>query len=148
MHNYKLGDKVYHHCDAAPFIVVGIRENEVEIKGDWSGGTHNIDEADWVNLESIEMYDDNKPTYYFNGNPYKKKECFKRLKGALSLCHDIIRDIDIYEDTHMEHSRIKECVKIASDGLDKLYKEYPDLFNIEPNPERSVATEAQSGNKS
>ena len=31
MHNFKLGDKVYHKADAARFEVVGIRKETVEI---------------------------------------------------------------------------------------------------------------------
>ena len=40
-HNFKIGDLVSHPVDASPFKVVGIREDTVEIYGDWSGGTHN-----------------------------------------------------------------------------------------------------------
>lgn len=31
-----------------PFKIVGIRENEIELEGDWSGGTHNVYQKDWV----------------------------------------------------------------------------------------------------
>jgi len=128
-HKYKLGDKVYHPCDFAPFTVVGIREKEIEIKGDWSGGTHNINEAGWVSIDEIEPYDPNKPTYYFNGKPYKRTEYVVRLKKALSVCHDLLRDVDIYADEPEQSGwTVKNCSKIATKGLDKLYKEYPDLF--------------------
>jgi hypothetical protein len=30
-----------------PFKVVGIRENTVELEGDFSGGTHNVTQKDW-----------------------------------------------------------------------------------------------------
>jgi hypothetical protein len=46
---YKLGDKVttdyYYHGEV--FEVVGIRENELELRGDWSGGTHCVDQIGW-----------------------------------------------------------------------------------------------------
>lgn len=71
MHNFKLGDKVYHRADAAPFEVVGIRKNTVEIKGDWSGGTHNVNQKAWVNHTEIKTYDETKVTYYINGKPYR-----------------------------------------------------------------------------
>jgi len=127
--DYKLGDKVYHPADAAPFIVVGIREKEIEIKGDWSGGTHNVNTASWVDVKEIRHYDESKPTYYFNGKPYKQKAYFDRVKKALSICHDLLRDVDIYAD-QPEQSKwtVQNCSKIATNGLDKLYKEYPDLF--------------------
>lgn len=56
MHNFKIDDEVKHPCDEAPFKVVGIRKNEVEIEGDWSGGTHNVCQRDWVSPESIKPY--------------------------------------------------------------------------------------------
>ena len=56
-HKFKLGDKVYYNVDSAPFIVVGIREYTVEIEGDFSGGTHNVCQKDWVNASDIEYYD-------------------------------------------------------------------------------------------
>lgn len=30
-----------------PFKIVGIRENEVELEGDFSGGTHNVLQKEW-----------------------------------------------------------------------------------------------------
>ena len=30
-----------------PFKIVGIRENQVELEGDFSGGTHNVRQKDW-----------------------------------------------------------------------------------------------------
>ena len=60
MHNFKLGDKVYHQVDQAPFEVIGIRATTVEIEGDFSGGTHNIIQKSWVNHTEIEIYDINK----------------------------------------------------------------------------------------
>jgi hypothetical protein len=51
--NYKLGYKVtteyYNHGEV--FTVVGIREDELELRGDWSGGTHNVDQTDWYPIE-------------------------------------------------------------------------------------------------
>ncbi len=60
----KVGDLVYYPVDAAPFIVNGIRKDEVEIYGDWSGGTHNTKGASWVKLSEIQPYDESKITYY------------------------------------------------------------------------------------
>jgi tRNA(His) 5'-end guanylyltransferase len=60
----KVGDLVYYPVDAAPFIVNGIRKDEVEIYGDWSGGTNNAIGAGWVKLAEIEPYDESKVTYY------------------------------------------------------------------------------------
>ena len=70
MHNFKLGDEVYHRADAAPFEVVGIRKDSVEIQGDWSGGIHNVSQTGWVNHTEIELYDKSKVKYYINGQPF------------------------------------------------------------------------------
>lgn len=71
MHNFKLGDKVYHKSDSAPFKVVGIRNTTVEIQGDWSGGIHNVNQKGWVDFTEIQFYDQSKVRYYINGKPFR-----------------------------------------------------------------------------
>ena len=57
-HQYEFGYKIlnmypvyveslYHGHE--PLKVVGIRENEVELEGDFSGGTHNVCQKSWFN---------------------------------------------------------------------------------------------------
>jgi hypothetical protein len=58
MNNYKLKDKVtcgrgYNHGEV--FSVVGIREHELELEGDWSGGTHNVCQKDWVRISDCKL---------------------------------------------------------------------------------------------
>jgi hypothetical protein len=36
-----------------PFKIVGIRENKIEIEGDFSGGTHNVTQRDWIDVEKV-----------------------------------------------------------------------------------------------
>jgi len=47
--DFILGDKVtteyYNHGEV--FEVVGIKADELELRGDWSGGTHNADQIGW-----------------------------------------------------------------------------------------------------
>lgn len=33
--------------------IVGLREEEVELEGDWSGGIHNVCQRDWMPIEGI-----------------------------------------------------------------------------------------------
>lgn len=33
--------------------IVGLRENEVELEGDWSGGTHGVCQKDWMPIEGV-----------------------------------------------------------------------------------------------
>jgi len=54
---YRLGDRVtteyYNHGEI--FKVVGIRETELELRGDWSGGTHNVDQTGWYPREKCKL---------------------------------------------------------------------------------------------
>lgn len=34
-----------------PFKVVGIRENQIELQGDYSGGTHNVNQKSWIDID-------------------------------------------------------------------------------------------------
>ena len=34
-----------------PFKIVGIRENQIELEGDFSGGTHNVCQKDWFDID-------------------------------------------------------------------------------------------------
>jgi len=49
----ELGMKVYHewiYNGNEKMEVVGIRKDEVELRGDYSGGTHNVDQKSWMPL--------------------------------------------------------------------------------------------------
>lgn len=61
---YNLDDEVYYPCDAAPFKVVGIRKTEIEIEGDWSGGTNHCCSSSWVPIDSIKPFDWTKVKIY------------------------------------------------------------------------------------
>lgn len=68
---YTLGQEVYYPCDTAPFKVVGLRENSIEIEGDFSGGTHNVRQKSWVDIAKVKPYDKSKVIYYIKGKRYK-----------------------------------------------------------------------------
>ena len=59
-----LGRIVYHKdlywgCEAMK--IVGIRENEVELEGDYSGGTHGVCQRDWLPIEGL-LFEKNERT--------------------------------------------------------------------------------------
>lgn len=63
MENYKLRDKVtcgcgYDHREI--FKVVGIREHELELEGDWSGGIHNVCKKCWVPIDDCKLHEREK----------------------------------------------------------------------------------------
>jgi hypothetical protein len=33
--------------------IVGLKETEVELEGDWSGGTHNVCQRDWMPIDGV-----------------------------------------------------------------------------------------------
>ena len=50
----KIGDTVYHRSiyeHKEPLRVVGITENALLLEGDYSGGTHNVCQRDWLPLK-------------------------------------------------------------------------------------------------
>lgn len=54
--NLQLGQKVYHrdlYYGRELFEIVGIRKTEVELEGDWSGGTHPVWQKDWMPIEGV-----------------------------------------------------------------------------------------------
>ena len=62
----RIGQKVYHkdlYWGREQMKVVGLRENEVELEGDYSGGTHAVCQRDWMPLEGIQLEFNDKPNY-------------------------------------------------------------------------------------
>lgn len=55
-HTYQLQDQVWYKADNCPFTVVGIRVDEVEIRGDFSGGTHAVVQTGWVPVSQVESW--------------------------------------------------------------------------------------------
>lgn len=56
--NLELGQKVYHtdmYNGKEEFTIIGIREHEVELQGDFSGGTHNVVQSGWFSSEGIRI---------------------------------------------------------------------------------------------
>ncbi len=54
IHDFKLKDKVSNpdvYYGREVFTVVGIRADEIEVGGDWSGGTHAVYQKDWCKAE-------------------------------------------------------------------------------------------------
>ena len=61
----ELFKKVYHrdiYWGQEQMTIVGIRANEVELQGDYSGGTHNVSQRDWLPIEGLL---EDKPEFKF-----------------------------------------------------------------------------------
>jgi hypothetical protein len=54
--DFKLGQTVYHrdvYEHKEPLTIVGIREKELELEGDYSGGTNNIIGKQWLPIKGV-----------------------------------------------------------------------------------------------
>jgi hypothetical protein len=53
---YLIGCKVTtDYYDNEIFEIVNVRENEFELRGDWSGGTHNVCQTSWYPAEKCRL---------------------------------------------------------------------------------------------
>ena len=54
--NFQLGQIVYHrdvYNHKESLKIVGIREHELELEGDYSGGTNNIIQKQWMSIKGV-----------------------------------------------------------------------------------------------
>lgn len=54
--SFYIGQIVYHrdvYAHKEPLKVVGIREYELELEGDYSGGTHNLIQKQWLPIKGV-----------------------------------------------------------------------------------------------
>lgn len=55
-HNFQLGQIVYHrdvYNHKEPLKIVGIREHQLELEGDYSGGTNNVRQQQWLPIKGV-----------------------------------------------------------------------------------------------
>ena len=79
---YQLNETVYHkdvYDYKEPLTVKGIKEKELLLEGDYSGGTHNVSQSDWLSVESTSRIK----------NYGYKKECKDYAKNILELLQPI-----------------------------------------------------------
>ena len=54
--DFKIGQTVYHrnvYQHQESLKIVGIREHELELEGDYSGGTHNVCQKQWMPIKGV-----------------------------------------------------------------------------------------------
>jgi hypothetical protein len=54
--DFKIGQTVYHrnvYDHGEPLIIVGIRKNELELEGDYSGGINNVIQKSWMPIKGV-----------------------------------------------------------------------------------------------
>ena len=81
--NFKIGQKVYHrdiYNHKEPMKIVGIRENQLELEGDYSGGTHNIIQKSWMPLKGTSRV-------YNHGQKMQYREQAIAIETLAIPCH-------------------------------------------------------------
>lgn len=84
---FELGQTVYHreiYQHREPMKVVGIREFELELEGDYSGGTHNIIQKQWMPIKGVSRIYNHK----------YKDECRKQAVTIQALAVPIGEPVD------------------------------------------------------
>lgn len=89
--NFNLGDKVTHdevYNSKEVFEVVGIRATELELRGDWSGGTHTVKADGWMKIEGIKLHSRALPaigTYVYTVDGRGKQRVLRLYESGDSL---------------------------------------------------------------
>jgi hypothetical protein len=63
----KLGQFVYHkdiYQGKERMKIIGLREKQVELEGDYSGGTHDVCQSDWESKDGVLLERNNNPWIY------------------------------------------------------------------------------------
>jgi len=53
---FEVGQTVYHrdiYSHKEPLKIIGVREKELELEGDYSGGTHNVCQKQWMPIVGV-----------------------------------------------------------------------------------------------
>jgi hypothetical protein len=90
----KIGDFVtieyYYHREE--FEVVGIRETELELQGDWSGGTHCVSGKDWYPIDKCKPVDQRSKVI----KPDSDDQSFDKARKSIFLAGSI--EMGVAED--------------------------------------------------
>lgn len=79
----KLGMTVYHrevYQHREPLKIVGIRENQIEVEGDFSGGTHNVVQRSWLPLKGTSLV----YNYDYKNECRKQAVCIEELAKPIT----------------------------------------------------------------
>ena len=105
--NFKLRQIVYHRSvyqHKEPLKIIGIKENELELEGDFSGGTHNIIQSNWLPIK---------------GTSRIKNHAFKKLarKKALDIEILTIPCAGSTDNTYKAMMDMVHCVLVLTNDI-------------------------------
>lgn len=117
---FRIGQTVYHrqvYNHKEPLKIVGIRENELELEGDYSGGTHNVNQKQWLPIEGVSRV--------YN-HAYKKQ------------CRDIARAVEILAyPVNPNHDTMTKTM------FELLHIVFVLTNEVELNPEYQITTNGE-----
>jgi hypothetical protein len=102
----ELGQTVYHrdvYNHREPLKIVGIRENEIELEGDYSGGTHNNIQKQWMPIKGVSRVYNHK----------YKKECRDNASATEILAYPVNPNRD--NMTRAMHDLLHMVLVLTSD---------------------------------
>lgn len=104
MSKIELGKIVYHkdiYWGREPMKIVGIRADEVELEGDYSGGTHAVCQKDWMPIEGLlfERADTKEKKMRIDVESINGSEILKFLEEQIDDNEDLC---DVSVDTPLE----------------------------------------------
>ena len=119
---FKIGQTVYHrevYNHREPLTIVGIRETELELEGDYSGGTHNVTQKQWMPITGVSRVYNHK----------YKKECRDIASAAEILAYPVNPNRDTM--TRTMHELLHIVLVLTSE--------------VELNPEYKIPTNETTG---
>jgi len=114
----KLGMTVYHqdiYDGHEAMEVVGIRADEVELEGDYSGGTHNVCQRDWLPIEGVlfERAKREEDKINIDLSKINGHEILKFLEEQLEDNDDLC-DVSVEGPLEFESQSIGKCAKTGN----------------------------------
>lgn len=114
----EIGQTVYHrdvYSHKEPLKIVGIREKEIELEGDYSGGTHNVTQKQWMPIDGVSRVYNHK----------YKKEC----RDFASATEILAYPVDPNTDTMTKTMHLLLHMVFVLTGDVELNPEYKATYN-------------------
>lgn len=109
INDLKIGMIVYHrdiYNHREPLKIVAVKEDEIEVEGDFSGGTHNVIQRSWLPLKGTSVI----------CNYDYKKYCRKQAVSIQELCKN-----------HKPYHELDNTQKSMLDLLDMVFRLTTDV---------------------
>jgi len=111
----RIGDRILtEYYENEIFVVTGIKRTELHLRGDWSGGTHCVDQESWYPIEQCKKIYTDMP----RGRPMQ----------------DGKRSVD--RDSQHQEKKRADSVKTTQHSQER--KNYEGKVSTEPDPRKGI----------